>query len=439
MTALGTGSALFAFPYVLASFTFPMAAAPGEAPGGAEAARTVLPNGIVVLTRERRGADVVAFQLMVGSGARDEAADQAGSTKMWEQLMMQGTPTRPTPGDVLRHFSITGGMIGTRAGWENFWLSTVARGPDFPEALNVLADMLMNSGQTDELVERARRVSLDDVARRKNAPARWIRDVQIEELYGAELARRTPAGDAGSLQGLSAETLRRFHAEHFRGGNMIVAVVGSLSHEEAVELVTQALGGIPSGPRPQRVPLPPLQAKPIWKEVKAGTDQAEVLLSVPAVGRLNPDYYPLLIYDRIMGLPSGPLFGEVRDRYGLAYSVGSGITTFRETGDWTIAAGTEAGNAERVREIALDQVRSMRGDRITETQVNAIKTYLLGSFVVGLEQYSDDAMALAQLAWNGMTLDEHRDKIRAVTAADVQRVAQTYLDPDKFTAVVLRP
>ena len=113
--------------------------------------------------------------------------------------------------------------------------------------------------------------------------------------------------------------------------------------------------------------------------------------------------------------------------------------TFRETGDWSIAAGTEAGNAERLRDIALEQVRSMRGERITETGVESIKTYLLGTFVVGLEQYADDALALASLAYNGQTLDDHRDRIRAVTAADVQRVVETYLDPDKFTAVVLRP
>lgn len=439
MTIFNTTSALLAAPYVFAGFTFPMAAMPGNAPGGAEAARSVLPNGIVVLTRQREGADVIALQVLVGSGARDESDDEAGATKLWEQLMLQGTPTRPTPTDVLRHFSITGGMLGTRAGWENFWLSTVARGADFPEALNVLSDILMHSGATDDLIERARRTSLDDVMRRKNAPARWIRDVQLEEVYGHEIARRTPSGDAESLQSLTAEALRRFHSEHVRGSNMIVAVVGNVTHDDAVAMVGDALGEVPAGERPPRKALPPLQAKPGWKEVKAGSDQAEIVLTVPAVGRLHPDYYPLLIYDRIMGLPSGPLFGEVRDRHGLAYSVGSGLMTFRETGDWSIAAGTEAGNAERVRDIALDQVRSMRGERITEASVESIKTYLLGTFVVGLEQYSDDAMALASLAYNGQTLDDHRDRIRAVTAADVQRVVETYLDPDKFTAVVLRP
>jgi predicted Zn-dependent peptidase len=439
MSMLGSTPALFAAPYVFASISLPMAATPNGAPGGGDASRSVLPNGIVVLTRQREGADVIALQLLVGSGGRDEADDEAGATKLWEQLMLQGTPSRPTPSDVVRHFSITGGMLGTRAGWENFWLSTVARGEDFPEALNVLADILMSSGSTDELVERARRIALDDVMRRKNAPARWVRDVQIEELYGPELARRNPAGDAESLQSLTPEALRRFHTQHFRGSNMIVAVVGNVTPDEAVSMVSDALGSVPAGERPPRQPLPPLQPRPGWKEVKAGSDQAEVVLSVPAVGRLHPDYYPLLIYDRIMGLPSGPLFGEVRDRHGLAYSVGSGAMTFRETGDWSIAAGTEAGNAERLRDIALDQVRAMRGDRITEAGVESIKTYLLGTFVVGLEQYSDDATALASLAYNGQTLDDHRDKIRAVTAADVQRVVETYLDPDKFTAVVLRP
>jgi predicted Zn-dependent peptidase len=439
MTVLGATSVLFAAPYMLASVAFPMAAPPGKAPGNAEAAQTVLPNGITVYTRERAGADVIAMQLLVGSGSRDESDDEAGATKLWEQLMLQGTPTRPTPADVLRHFSITGGMIATRASWENFWISTVVRGTDFPEALNVLADILMSSGSNDEVIERARRTSLDDVARRKNAPARWIRDVQMEELYGRDLARRTPAGDAESLQSLSTDALRRFHAEHFRGGNIIVAIVGNVSHDDAVAMVDAALGVVPAGERPNRKPLPPLVAKPGWKEVKAGSDQAEVVLSVPAVGRLHPDYYPILIYDRIMGLPSGPLFGEVRDRYGLAYSVGSGLTTFREIGDWSIAAGTQADNAERLRDIALEQVRTMRGSAITEDSVEAIKTYLLGSFVVGLEQYSDDALALASLAYNGQTLDDHRDRIRAVTAADVQRVVETYLDPEKFTAVVLRP
>jgi predicted Zn-dependent peptidase len=439
MTVLGPTSALFAVPYVVASITVPMASMPNAMPGGAEAARSVLPNGIVVLTRQREGADVIALQVLVGSGARDEADDEAGATKLWEQLMLQGTPTRPTPSDVLRHFSITGGMLGTRASWENFWLSTVARGADFPEALNVLADILMSSGSSDELIERARRVSLDDVMRRKNAPARWIRDVQLEEMYGRELARRTPAGDTESLQSLTPEALRRFHSEHFRGSNMIVAVVGNVTHEDAVAMVGDALGNVPAGERPPRRPLPLLQPKPGWKEVKAGSDQAEVVLTIPAVGRLHPDYYPLLIYDRIMGLPSGPLFGEVRDRHGLAYSVGSGIMTFRETGDWSIAAGTEAGNAERLRDIALDQVRTMRGENITDEIVESIKTYLLGTFVIGLEQYADDALALASLAYNGQTLDDHRDRIRAVTAADVQRVVETYLDPDKFTAVVLRP
>lgn len=439
MTAVSASSALLVAPYMLASFAAPMAAGPDAAPGGVDASQSVLENGIVVLTRERRGADVVALQLLVGSGSRDEADDQAGATKLWEQVMMLGTPKRPTPSDLMRHFSVTGGMFSTRASWESLYVQTITRGPDFPQALDVLADAVLNSGSSDEVIERGRRVSLDDVARRQNAPARWIRDVQVEELYGPALARRTPAGDAQSLQTLSIEAFRRFHAEHFRGGNMIVAVVGNISHEEAVRLVSAALGGVPSGDRPSRVPLPRIEPKPIWKEVKAGTDQAEVLLSVPAVGRLDPDYYPLLIFDRIMGLPSGPLFAEVRDRHGLAYAVGSSLTTFREVGDWSIGAGTEASNAERVRDIALEQLRLSRESDINEDDVNQIKAYVMGSIVVGLEQYSDDAFALAQLAWNGQTLDEHRARIRSVTADDVRRVARTYLDPAKFLAVVLRP
>lgn len=446
-------SAWLLAPYVLASLSWPGVADPNlegaplpaagtfDAAGAASAdvERSVLPNGIVVLSRQRLGADVVALQLLVGSGARDETDDQAGASKLWEQAFVQGTPSRPTPAEVMRHFSISGGMLSTRAGWESLYIGTVTRGPDFPEALAVVADVLLNSGATDEMIERGRRLALDDVARRLNAPGRWIRDVLVQEMYGSALARRNPSGDGESLRAITPEALRRFRDDHVRGPNLIVAVVGNLEHESAVRMVGEALADVPAGDRPVRLPLPPLEPRPGWHEVKAGSQQAEVMLSVPAVGRLDPDYYPLLIVDRILGLPSGPLFVEVRDRHGLAYAVGSQINTMREVGDWSIGAGTEPQNAERLREIALDQVRAVRQNGITEQLVDEIKAYLLGSIVIGLEQYGDEAFAIAQLTLNGQTLEEHRARVREVTADDARRVAQQYLDPEKFLAVVLRP
>ena len=406
-----------------------------------DAKRDDLPNGMAVLTRERDYADVTAISISVRGGSRNEHDDTVGAAHFMEHMFFQGTPSRPTSDAVFGPISARGGWLNAYTSFENINFQAVVKNEDFGLALDTLADMLVNSLFAEDRIDKERQVVLEELIRGKNEPRRYAVELFFKNVWDEHPARNLPIGSRETLANSDRRVLTAFRDANFLASNIVTAVVGDQKHEDVVERVAAAFERMPNGGKPEflTAPLPAAKSRRI-EETIPGT-QAQIVLGLPAPGADHADTYALDIVSATLGEVGRRLVGEIRDRRGLASSVGSSYSTLSDVGCWWSMVGTSPGNVDQVVELIVEQMRRIRSEPLTAGELEDAKAYIEGRAVLGLQTSIAFAQYLADREAIGVEppLDEYLRRVSAVTAADVQRVAQSYLDPDAGTLVLLRP
>ena len=406
-----------------------------------DAKRDDLASGMTVLTRERDYADVTAISISVRGGSRNEHDDTVGAAHFMEHMFFQGTPTRPTSDAVFGPISARGGWLNAYTSFENINFQAVVKNEDFEFALDTLADMLVNSLFAEDRIDKERQVVLEELIRGKNDPRRYAVELFFRNVWDEHPARNLPIGSRETLANSDRKVLTSFRDANFLASNMVTAVVGDQKHEVVVERVAAAFERMPNGRKPefQLAPVPPAKSRRI-EETIPGT-QAQIALGLPAPGANHPDTYALDILSATLGEVGRRLVGEIRDRRGLASSVGSSYSTLSDVGCWFAMVGTSPGNVEQVIELITEQMRRIRSEPLTESDLENAKSYIEGRVVLGLQTSIAFAQYLADRVAIGVEppLEEYLRRVSSVTVADVQRVAQEYLDPDSGTLVLMRP
>jgi zinc protease len=308
--------------------------------------------------------------------------------------------------------------------------------------VDVLADMLTNSLFEAEAVEKERRVVLQELNARLNTPRTRGSDLFFQTLLAEHPARHLPAGSRETVLSISRETLLDFRERWFVANNMVVSVVGNVLHAEVVPLLAAAFADLPVRPLLARPPVPPpgpQEASTV--RVPAGSHQAQVLVGVRGPSLADADRYAMAVLDAAIDDAGRRLFTEIRDRRGLAYSVGSGVASLTDAGVWYAAAGVDAEHVDEVTDLILAEMRRLREEPLTSAELDEAKSYLEGRAVIGLDTNLGQARRFASQEALGVRepIAQYVARIQAVTAADVQRVAQRYFDLDNYTRVVVEP
>jgi predicted Zn-dependent peptidase len=431
---------------LLAVLTLLFSVAPAvSAPGwqdGDDVRRTELPNGLVLLTKERRDPDSVAINIAVRAGSRDEDDRTSGAAHFMEHMFFQGTPRRPSAFDVDRPITTRGGSLNATTQWELISFNAVVRSADVGPAIDVLADILINSLFDAEALEKERRVVLQELNARLNSPSTRASDLFFQTVFAGHPARHLPAGSRETVLSIDRDTLLAFRDRWFAASNMVIAVVGNVSHDEVVDLVSAAFQDLPNWslpPRPAVTASFPVEHTS--RRISAGSHQAQVLVGVPAPSFVDSDRYAMDIIDAVIDDAGRRLFTEIRDRRGLAYSVGSAYITLTDAGVWLAAAGVDPENVDLVGELILAEMRRLAEQPLTPAELDEAKTYIEGRSVVGLETNLGQARRFSGQEVLGVRepIADYLARIRGVTAADVQRVALRYFGTDNYTLVVVEP
>ncbi|MCC6176878.1 MAG: insulinase family protein [Chloroflexi bacterium] len=403
--------------------------------------RSDLPNGMVVLTRERPYADVTAVSISVRGGSRNEHESTVGAAHFMEHMFFQGTPTRPTAEAIFTPISARGGWLNAYTSFENINFQAVVRNADFGLALDTLADMLVNSLFAAERIDKERQVVLEELIRGKNEPRRYAVELFFRAVWDEHPARNLPIGSRETLNNSDRSVLMAFRGEHFLASNMFASVVGDQHHEDVAERIATAFSAMPTGPRPvyPTAPVPPAKRR-LVEDMTSGR-QAQVILGLPAPGADAADTYALDVLSATLGEVGRRLTTEIRDRRGLASGVGSSYSTLSDVGCWYAMVGTSPANVDTVLDLIRAEMVRIRQDGVTPAEVADAQSYIEGRTVLGLQTSIAYAQYLADREAIGVEppLDEYLRRVASVTADDVARVANAYLDPDATTTVILRP
>ena len=406
-----------------------------------DAKRDDLPNGMAVLTRERPYADVTAISISVKGGSRNEHDDTVGAAHFMEHMFFQGTPARPTLDAVFGPISARGGWLNAYTSFENINFQAVVKNEDFQLALDTLADILVNSLFAGDRIDKERQVVLEELIRGKNEPRRYASELFFKHVFGDHPCHNLPIGSRETLNNSDRRVLMSFREANFLASNMYTAVVGDQAHEDVAQRVAEAFRDMPTGPRPlfEKSPLPPARSLRI-DETTPGT-QAHLVMCLPAPGADHPDTYALDIMSATLGEVGRRLVSEIRDKRGLAPGVGSSYYGLSDVGAWLATVSTSPESIGQVQELVTAEMQRIRSEPLSTGELEDARTYIEGRAVLGLQTSIAFAQYLADREAIGVEppLEEYLRRVSSVTIDDVQRVAQTYLDPDAITLVLLQP
>ncbi|MCY4581397.1 MAG: pitrilysin family protein [Chloroflexi bacterium] len=349
--------------------------------------RTVLPNGLRVLSSTMPHVRSVSTGIFVGAGSRYEDDEVAGASHFLEHMLFKGTAKRPEPQMISRAIESVGGIMNASTDREaTLYYTKVAR-DHFDIALDVLADMYKAPLFEPDEMERERGVILEELAMTYDQPDS-LADLLIDHaLWPDQPMGRDVGGTRESVGGITKEQLAAYHARQYVPANTVVAVAGNIEHHEVVESVAALLGdGQAAGDMLTMRPVQPDGDRGVRVQIaNRKTDQAHLCIAVDGPQADSDDRYAVDLMNTVLGEGmSSRLFVELRERRGLAYDVHSSAMHYRDCGALLVTCGVDTSNAtEAVRAVLREWDGVQQG--VTEEELSRATEYAVGRLGLRLE------------------------------------------------------
>lgn len=413
------------------------------APVGAEApavTRHVLPNGMTVLIRENPVAPVVAVSLQVKAGSRFETAETAGITNLLLRSMIRGSARRSAV-QLAEAAEEIGGSVDTSGEVETAEIRGEALARHWEALLGLIAEVALEPALAVEEVEKERRLVLSQIQTRGDTPFPLSFDTVIRDLYGSHPYGRHSLGLSASVKRLSREGLLAHYRETFQPERMVLAVSGQVPRERIAKMAERLFSRVPrsaSAPAPAADGPAPAGGRRV---VERPAQQAQILIGYLGPGLNDPAYPAVRVLSAVLGGGmAGRLFVEIRDRRGLAYSLGVLMPYRTGPAFFVTYLGTARQNVAAAEAAVLEEIERIRTAPVSADELARAKAYILGHLAMDRRTNARRAWHLAFFEAVGAGWDfpdRYGRAVEAVTAADVAAAAQRYLGHP--TIVLLQP
>lgn len=402
-----------------------------------------LANGMRVVTTPVPTAQSVSVNVFVGIGSRGETPRTNGLSHFMEHMLFKGTVRRPDAIVIAEAIEGAGGVLNAYTSKEMtcYWNQV----PDdrLATAMDVLADMYRHSLLQAEEIGRERAVVQQEIRRSFDQPGAWVSELLQRATFGDQPIGWPVAGTIETVEAMQREDFVQHLATYYVPSNTVLSVAGNTTHDAVLALAQDHFGDIDAGAAPR----PPEARASFGPESviveKREIAQCNIGIALHAIARKDPDRYPLLVLNTILGRGmSSRLFKEVRERRGLAYSIGSGVARYADCGVMTVSGGVTLEHLEEATRVIRDELLRTASEAVSEEEVAKARDFSAGNFRLGLES----TMALAQRAGESLLMLDEIEPIadvvagiNEVTPADVQRVARRLFRPGGFAMAVVGP
>ena len=404
--------------------------------------KTVLDNGLPVLTSSMPHTRSVSMAIFIGSGSRYESDEIAGLSHFLEHLLFKGTKNWPTARELSEEVEGVGGILNASTDREMtvFWCK-VAR-PHFHRALSVLVDMLLNPIVDPTEVEKEREVVLEELRMTNDYPTNRV-DLLIDEaLWPRQPMGRDVGGSQESVKGITRQQILDYLAQQYTPSNAVAALAGDIDHDEVVELLSQSLKDWAPAQPMNWYPVQDGQEAPRVRVEHRKTDQAHLCVGLPAIPLSHPDRYTLGLMNVILGEGmSSRLFLELREKQSLAYDVHSSINLFQDCGSLVVYCGVEPNKSPKAISGILDQLNSLQ-ENIPQKELEKARELSKGRLLLRMEDSRTVAMwmgAQEMLTKSVRTVDEVAERLDQVTTGDIEQVARDLIRQDRLNLAVVGP
>jgi zinc protease len=404
--------------------------------------REKMPNDLVWLFSQQSELPLITLELIIKAGTLEEPQGKEGLANLTASLLLNGTQSR-TSTKIAEELDFLGARLSASGGEDFATVSLTVLKKDLGPALDLLKDILLNP--SFPVAEMQRKVSQFKaaLASEEDEPMVVASRAFAKSLYGAFPYAHPVRGTPEGLSAITRTDLVDFHQKYYRPNNAVLSLVGDLAPEEARQWVTKIFGNWTAAPIPESnlPPIPPLTQR---REIIIDKDisQANIVLGSLGISRANPDFYAFQVMNYILGGGgfASWLMDEIRVNRGLAYSVSSSFSPGLEPGPFAVALETKNATATEAINQVMAQFNRIRTQPVTPEELKDAKSYLIGSFSRKIDSMSKRAWLLAYVEVYDLGLDypwRYRELIEPLAPADLQKVAEKYINPENYLLVVV--
>jgi zinc protease len=424
----------------------------GKAPVNKEVLKVKLPraeeatlkNGLQVVLLPSTKVPTFNMQLVVLSGGLSDKADYRGLANFTAALLREGTTKRSSK-DIAEQVDALGATLTANSGLSSMTSVVATSGlvENLDPTLGLFADVIRNPTFPQAEVDKYKTRTLAQLQFQRSIPQFLAAEQFSKAIYGTSHPASLVAPPAESLKKLTSKDLADFHATYYRPNNAIIAIVGDVTMKEILPKLEKAFGDWQKGDVPSMtIPAAPAQSESrIFLIDRPGSVQTVLQLGTLGIERTSPDYFSVLLADRVLGGgPSGRLFLNLREDKGYTYGAYSNFGGSKFRGTWISSSEVRTDVTEGAMKEFMYELNRLRNEPVPAEELENAKRAIVGSFALSLEQPGTLLQnIITQKLYNlpADYWDTYPQKVSAITAADVQKAAQKYLDMSHLQVVAV--
>jgi predicted Zn-dependent peptidase len=404
--------------------------------------RLTLSNGLPVWFVEMHEVPVAHLSLVVRSGSGVDPAGKFGVTNLTSEMLDEGAAGRDAL-QIADAVEYLGASLSTSSSFDSSTVDLHVPVARLADALAIAADVALRPTFPEKELQRTREELLTNLLQAQDDPEELVRFAFPRLVYGPTHRYGTlSVGTAAAIKGFAVSDLKQFHATHYVPANAALMIAGDTTPDKALPLLEKAFGAW-KGQAPAVAPVadaPQLKARQVYLIDKPGAAQSQIRIGWVGVPRSTPDYFALRVLNTILGGAfTSRLNMNLREEHGYSYGAGSAFEMRAVAGPFYAAAGVQT---DKTSESLQEFFKELEGIRkpIPAEELEKAKNYVALSFPLNFETTSSVAATMTQQFVYGLPDDYYATftrRVRAVTASDVQRAAERYIQPDKFAVVVV--
>lgn len=401
--------------------------------------REILPNGLVVITEEMQHIRSVCIGIWIKTGSRDEDLQWNGISHFIEHMVFKGTQHRSAEA-IARQVDSIGGNMDAFTAKECICFNMKILDEHLPIAMDVLSDLVRNPTFDAQDIARERGVILEEIKMDEDSPDYLVHEIFTQNFWKDHPLGKPILGTKDTVKKFERPPVLDFYSQKFIPGNLIICAAGNLKHAQFVDLVAKHFHDMKPTENGFHSPKPAIVPKIIMRNKKS-LEQVQICIGVPSHPISHEHRHAGYILNTLLGGGmSSRLFQNIRERQGLAYAIYSDLNPYRDTGCLSVYAGTSRESAAKVVRSVVSEFSKLKQELVPEEELRRSKDQLKGSLMLSLESSTARMSNLARQAMyfdRFYSMDELIEKIEAVKAEDLQRLANEFFQTESIAVTVL--
>jgi len=402
--------------------------------------KTVLRNGIKVVTEKIPFAHSVSTGIWVNTGSRDENGIERGITHFIEHMLFKGTKRRSAL-DIAKEFDSVGGFANAFTSKEHVCFHAKVLALHLPLLIDLLCDLFLQSIFDPAEIDREQSVIIQEIRMVEDTPDEFIHVLFQEDFWKQNPLGLPIYGTVETVEKTGRKELLDYIANHFEPERIVISAAGNLEHQRFVDLIAPSMERLNHSNRiPAR--LPP-DYHFFSRVIKKDLEQVHLVLGMRGTSQIEQTRFASHLLNVILGSSmSSRLFQEIREKRGLAYSIYSFSHSHEDSGMLGIYAGVAADNVQEVFQLINEQLSTLAQKPIPESELNSAKEYIKGNMYINAESndYRMNRLARNEFLFDRyVSFEEIEKKIDTVTSEDIQSWFQDIYSPDKMAAMLYGP